>query len=441
MKLTVIGTGYLGATHAVCMAELGHEVLGVDISDERIEALRAGRVPFYEPGLAEKLSANLATGRLDFTTDIAAAARFADVHFLTVGTPQHSEGRSADLSQVHGAVTSLVRQMRGRHLIIGKSTVPVGTAADLQLMVSALAAPSTEIRIAWNPEFLREGHAIADTLHPDRIVAGVPGDDAGYAENTLRDVYAATLAQGTPFIVTDLETAELVKGAANAFLATKISFINAIAEICDLSGGNVTDLARALGHDDRIGRKFLGAGLGFGGGCLPKDIRAFSARAEQLGATGIPALLGSVDDINLGQRRAVLDTVVRSFDGAVAGRRVTVLGAAFKPDSDDIRDSPGLFIAGSLARIGADVTVYDPQAMGPSKRVLPELTYAPTVYDALHLTEAVVLATEWREFIELDPVEAACHADRPLMIDGRNCLPARAWIDSGWDYRGIGRRY
>ncbi|MBV7293711.1 UDP-glucose dehydrogenase family protein [Corynebacterium sp. TAE3-ERU16] len=438
MKLTVIGTGYLGATHAICMAELGHEVLGVDISPERINALNAGEVPFHEPGLAAKLTRNLADGRLSFTTDTAEAARFANVHFLTVGTPQHSEGRSADLSQVHSAVTALVRHLHGDHLIVGKSTVPVGTAADLQRMVDQLAGPGTSVEIAWNPEFLREGHAVKDTLHPDRIVLGMaPG---GTAENRIREVYVRTLDDGTPFLLTDLATAELVKGAANAFLATKISFINAIAEICDRSGADVTQLADALGHDTRIGRRFLGAGLGFGGGCLPKDIRAFASRAEQLGATGIPGLLDHVDRINLGQRQSVIDTVAGSFDGCdAAGHRVTVLGAAFKPDSDDIRDSPALVIAGSLARSGAQVVVHDPQAMEGARRILPELTYTSTALDALKDSEAVVLATEWREFIELDPVVARSLVRRALIIDGRNCLPAQDWVDAGWDYRGIGR--
>ncbi|MCK7638297.1 UDP-glucose dehydrogenase family protein [Corynebacterium pygosceleis] len=440
MKLTVTGTGYLGATHAICMAELGHEVLGVDISAERIAALNEGRVPFHEPGLADALTRSLATGRLSFTTDIAAAADFADTHFLTVGTPQHSEGRSADLSQVHGAVTALARHLHGRHLIIGKSTVPVGTAADLRRMLNQLTGPDTTVDIAWNPEFLREGHAVRDTLHPDRIVLGVaPGSTA---ESTVRDIYARTLADdGTPFLVTDLETAELVKGAANAFLATKISFINAIAEVCERSGADVTQLADALGHDTRIGRRFLGAGLGFGGGCLPKDIRAFASRAEQLGATGIPGLLGHVDEINLRQRRSVIDTVTDSFDGDVTGRRVSVLGVAFKPDSDDIRDSPALAIAGSLSRSGAQVTVHDPEAMGPASRILPELGYAPTPLDALRGAEVVVLATEWRDFIDLDPVAARDVVDRPFIIDGRNCLPVEAWIGAGWDYRGMGRRF
>ena len=346
MRMTVIGTGYLGATHAACMAELGHEVLGVDVDAAKIEALQAGKVPFFEPGLPEVLERNIEAGRLSFTTEYTEAAEFAKVHFLGVGTPQRHGSYAADMTYVKAVITDLVPKLTGENLILGKSTVPVGTAAELQDMANELAPAGTTVEIAWNPEFLREGYAVKDTITPDRIVLGV--QDGGRAEEVAREIYAQPLAGGTPFITTDLQTAELVKVSANAFLATKISFINAVSEICEIAGADVTQLADAIGYDDRIGRKFLGAGLGFGGGCLPKDIRAFLARAGELGADQALTFLREVDAINMRRRDRVVDLAKASFAGSLLGHRVTVLGCAFKPNSDDVRDSPALSVAGSL---------------------------------------------------------------------------------------------
>ena len=437
MRMTVIGTGYLGATHAACMAELGHEVLGVDVDETKIEALKNSKVPFYEPGLPEVLERNIDAGRLSFTTDYAEAAAFANVHFIGVGTPQQRGSYAADTRYVEAVIDDLVPQLEGEHLILGKSTVPVGTAADLQERANKLAKPGTTVEIAWNPEFLREGYAVKDTIEPDRIVLGVRGAQSR-AEEIAREVYATPLANNTPFIVTDLQTAELVKVSANAFLATKISFINAVSEVCEIVGADVTQLADAIGYDDRIGRKFLGAGLGFGGGCLPKDIRAFMARAGEVGADQALTFLREVDAINMRRRQRVID-LAREELGSLIGRNITVLGAAFKPNSDDVRDSPALAVAGQLSLAGASVKVYDPQGMDNARRVFPTLDYATSLEDALKGAELVILATEWSEFKEMDPVWAAELVDRQLLIDGRNVLPVADWQNAGWQLRALGR--
>ncbi|QPK83104.1 UDP-glucose/GDP-mannose dehydrogenase family protein [Corynebacterium qintianiae] len=437
MRMTVIGTGYLGATHAACMAELGHEVLGVDVDENKINQLKAGKVPFFEPGLPEVLERNIASGRLDFTTDYARVAEFANVHFIGVGTPQQRGSYAADTRYVEAVIDDLVPQLTGRHVIFGKSTVPVGTAAALQERANRLAPAGTEVEIAWNPEFLREGYAVKDTIEPDRIVLGTRAQDST-AEDIAREVYATPLSNGTPFVLTDLQTAELVKVSANAFLATKISFINAVSEVCEIVGADVTQLADAIGYDDRIGRKFLGAGLGFGGGCLPKDIRAFMARAGELGADQALTFLREVDAINMRRRQRVVD-IAREELGSLIGRRVTVLGAAFKPNSDDVRDSPALAVAGQLSLAGAAVRVFDPEAMDNARRVFPTLDYASSLDDALTNAELVILATEWQQFRDIDPAAAGELVDQRLIIDGRNVLPTEAWQAAGWKVRALGR--
>lgn len=437
MRMTVIGTGYLGATHAACMAELGHEVLGVDVDEAKIASLKDGKVPFFEPGLPEVLERNIANGRLGFSTEYADAASFAQVHFLGVGTPQQKGSFAADLTYVRQVIENLVPLLEGQHIIFGKSTVPVGTAAQLQELADSLAKPGTEVEIAWNPEFLREGYAVKDTITPDRIVVGVRA--GSQAAEVAREVYATAIAADTPFLVTDLATAELVKVSANAFLATKISFINAVAEICEQTGADVVSLADAIGYDDRIGRKFLGAGLGFGGGCLPKDIRAFMARAGELGADQALTFLREVDSINMRRRDRVVQLSKEICGGSLLGKRVTVLGAAFKPNSDDVRDSPALSVAGSLSLQGAAVSVYDPQAMDNARRVFPTLGYAANTQEALADAHLVVLATEWQEFRDLDPVAAAGIVDKPVIIDGRNVLDVDKWQGAGWEVHALGR--
>ena len=437
-RISVFGTGYLGATHAAGMAELGHEVIGVDIDPDKVARLSNGEVPFYEPGLPELLRKHVDSGRLRFTTDAAEAAEFADVHFIGVGTPQKKGEYAADMTFVDAVIETLAPLLTRPATILGKSTVPVGTAARLAARVRELAPVGDEAQLGWNPEFLREGFAVEDTLRPDRLVLGVDPANPGRIEEVARRVYAEAIERDTPFVVTDLATAELVKVSANAFLATKISFINAIAEVCEATGADVVDLADAIGHDARIGRKFLGAGLGFGGGCLPKDIRAFMARAGELGVDQALTFLREVDGVNMRRREHVI-SLAGELVGDLPGKRVAVLGAAFKPNSDDIRDSPALDVAGKLHLQGATVTVHDPEANANAKKVWPTLTYVDNVEDACRDADLVVVATEWTQFRELDPAAVKTMVKHARVIDGRNCLPAQAWIDAGWTYRGMGR--
>ncbi|WP_135356357.1 UDP-glucose/GDP-mannose dehydrogenase family protein [Mycolicibacterium sp. NCC-Tsukiji] len=438
MRCTVFGTGYLGATHAAGMAELGHEVLGVDIDPGKIAKLAAGDIPFYEPGLRKMLRDNIEAGRLHFTTDYDEAAEFGDVHFLGVGTPQKKGEYAADLRYVRSVIDTLVPRLRRPAVIVGKSTVPVGTAAELGARARELAPAGIDVEVAWNPEFLREGFAVKDTLHPDRIVLGVQADSQR-AEAAIRELYARILERGVPFLLTDLQTAELVKVSANAFLATKISFINAIAEVCEATNADVTVLADALGYDPRIGRRFLNAGLGFGGGCLPKDIRAFMARAGELGADPALTFLREVDSINMRRRTRMVELTTKACGGTLLGANIAVLGAAFKPESDDVRDSPALNVAGMLQLNGAAVNVYDPKAMDNSRRVFPTLNYSTSVIEACDRADAVLVLTEWQEFLDLDPEQLATTVRVKVIVDGRNCLDVAKWQAAGWRVHALGR--
>jgi UDPglucose 6-dehydrogenase len=435
MKLSVIGCGYLGAVHAAAMASIGHEVVGIDIDERKISSLSMGEAPFFEPGLAEILAEGIASGRLRFSTDMAESAG-AQVHFIGVGTPQVKDGYAADMTYVEAAIEGLLPHLAEGDVVAGKSTVPVGTAAALAERVTPTGAT-----LVWNPEFLREGWAVQDTIDPDRLVVGVPeGPEGERSAQILREVYYPSVAKGTPFLTMDRATAELVKVSANAFLATKISFINAMAEIAEVTGADVTQLADAIGYDDRIGRKFLGAGIGFGGGCLPKDIRAFSARAEELGRGESVAFLREVDEINLRRRERAVQLVVEGLGGQVFERKVTVLGAAFKPHSDDIRDSPALDVAVRLHGLGARVTVTDPAAIENARRIHPQLNYVADRDEALAGADAVILVTEWDEYRrELDPQHASTLASGRVVVDGRNGLDAAAWRAAGWTYFGMGR--
>ncbi|WP_413809098.1 UDP-glucose dehydrogenase family protein [Streptomyces sp. OE57] len=441
LKITVIGTGYLGATHAAAMAELGFEVLGLDVVPEKIAMLTQGRVPMYEPGLEELLRRHTvgiegSSGRLRFTTSYEEAGEFGDIHFICVNTPQKHGEYACDMSYVNSAVESLAPHLRRPALVVGKSTVPVGSADLLAARLAELAPVGADAELAWNPEFLREGFAVQDTLHPDRIVVGVAGDRA---EKLLREVYQTPIGEGSPFVVTDFPTAELVKVAANSFLATKISFINAMAEVCEAAGGDVVKLAEAIGYDERIGKKFLRAGIGFGGGCLPKDIRAFMARAGELGADQALTFLREVDSINMRRRGHMVELAREAVGGAFLGKRVAVLGAAFKPDSDDVRDSPALNVAGQIQLQGAQVTVFDPKGMENARALFPTLAYAPTAAAAAEGAHAVLHLTEWREFRELDPVSLGAVVAERRILDGRNALDPDVWRDAGWTYRALGR--
>jgi len=442
LKITVIGTGYLGATHAAAMAELGFEVLGLDVVEEKIEMLRRGDVPMYEPGLEELLRKHVAgiegsTGRLRFTMDWAEIGEFGDVHFVCVNTPQKHGEYACDMSYVDAAFEALAPHLRGPALVVGKSTVPVGSAERLAARLAKLAPAGEDAELAWNPEFLREGFAVNDTLHPDRIVVGVRSERA---EKLLREVYATPVAAGAPFVVTDFPTAELVKTSANSFLATKISFINAMAEVCEAAGGDVAKLAEAIGHDERIGKKFLRAGIGFGGGCLPKDIRAFMARAGELGADQALTFLREIDSINMRRRGQMVEMAREALGGgSFLGKRVAVLGASFKPDSDDVRDSPALNVAGQIHLQGGQVTVYDPKGMENARRLFPTLGYAASAVEAVRGADVVLHLTEWREFRELDPAVLGEVAGARVLLDGRNALDPEAWRRAGWTYRAMGR--
>ena len=448
-RLTFLGTGYLGATYAICYAELGYEVLGYDVDTDKIAKLNAGEVPIHEPGLDELLRRNLAGGRLRFSTDIAETADFGDVHFICVGTPQRGDGMGADLTYVEAAVTSLAQQLTRRALIVGKSTVPVGTAEWVEQLVGKYAPAELGVEVAWSPEFLQEGFAVDDVLRPNRIVVGVKSEWANVMlYSTHKGVFdlAATEDREVPLVVTDFATAELVKVAANAFLATKISFVNAMAEVCEVAGGDVTQLARAMGYDPRIGNRFLQAGLGFGGACLPKDIRAFQARAQELGAGEALRFLHEVDLINLRRRTRVLhlaaDLLGRKSGPAgpdLSGTRIAVLGATFKPNTDDVRDAPALAVAAMLRKAGADVRIYDPEGTENARRAQPELTYESSMNDVVRDSDLVCVLTEWAEFRNADPVTLGGLVAARRVVDGRNCLDPTLWTRAGWEYRGMGR--
>jgi UDPglucose 6-dehydrogenase len=437
LRISVIGTGYLGLTHAVCMADLGHEVLAIDVDAEKIAKAARGETPFFEPGLEPLLRKNLDAGRLRFTDSFAEIGEFGDVHFICVGTPQVKDGGgSADLSYVFSAAEALAPHLTRATLVVGKSTVPVGTSREIIARVRAAAPAGDQVDYAFNPEFLREGYAVQDSLTPDRIVFGATNDAA---DQLMRAVYAIPLGSGIPGLTMDLETSELVKVAANSFLATKISFINVMAEMCEASGADVIKLADAIGIDERIGRKFLSPGLGFGGGCLPKDIRAFRATAEDRGVESLVDLLTTVDTINLGRRDRVINLAREAVGGDLAGKRVAVLGAAFKPNSDDIRDSPSLAISGRLADEGAIVAVHDPVAMPNAARVRPDLQYADSVNDAARGVDLVLHLTEWADYRAIDPNALRSIVTNPVLIDGRCTLDAAVWRAAGWTVLVPGR--
>ena len=432
LKLSVIGTGYLGATHAACMASLGFEVIGFDTEASKIALLSKGKVPFYEPELEELLSDQIKSGRLTFTNNVADLAN-ADVHFICVGTPQIKNGNAADLTYVNSALESIAKYIKPGGLVVGKSTVPVGTATKLR---NRLLELNPKADLAWNPEFLREGFAVEDTLRPNRLVVGVVKDSA---EEILKEVYATNLKDKTPWVRADLPTAELVKVAANSFLATKISFINAMAEICEAAGGDVTVLAKAIGYDPRIGSRFLQAGIGFGGGCLPKDIRAFMARAEELGASQAVEFLKEIDAINLRARQRIIELVRKDLSDDLQSKKVAILGAAFKPDSDDVRDSPALDIAAQIQAAGATVTVHDPKAIANAQKRFPALNFANDVNTTLKDAEIVLHLTEWKIYREIDPTKVKSIVKNPIVIDGRNALDRELWQSAGWKFRALGR--
>ncbi|WP_269855533.1 UDP-glucose dehydrogenase family protein [Streptomyces sp. RPT161] len=436
MRVSVIGCGHLGIPHAAAMAEIGHEVIGVDLDQAKIDRLNAGECPIYEEGLPELLAAHTASGRLRFTTDLAEAAAFADVHFLAVGTPIDADGRSYDTGQVFGVARALAPNLIRPCVIIGKSTVTVGTTRDLAALLARLAPAGDGVEVVWNPEFLREGHAIEDTLRPDRIVAGVPSQ---HAEDVVREVYAPLLRDQIPLFVTDPATAELIKGAANAYLGMKISFINGVADMCAAAGADIQQLTEAIGVDPRIGKGGLNAGPGYGGGCLPKDVRAFTASARALGATAAATLLRAAEQVNESRPAAALTLIEQTLGRAVDGVKVTVWGASFKAGTDDVRESPALAIATLMHQRGAKVTVHDPHAVPTALLRHPELDYAEDLEESAKSRELIVLATEWPQFRDADPKALATVVANPTLVDLRNLLDADVWRAAGWTVRQLGR--
>ena len=432
LRVSVIGTGYLGATHAACIASLGFQVIGVDVDPAKIELLAKGKVPFYEPDLEDLLASEISAGRLSFSTDFS-SIKDADIHFICVGTPQQANSLAADMRFVDAALDAIAPIAKPGTLIVGKSTVPVGTAARLR---ERLLKVNPAVDLAWNPEFLREGFAVEDTLRPNRLVVGVTNDAA---ESKLKELYKSNLDAGTPWIRADLPTAELVKVAANSFLATKISFINAMAELCEAAGGDVTVLAKAIGYDPRIGNRFLQAGIGFGGGCLPKDIRAFMARAGELGAEQALEFLREIDSINLRARARVIELVRKDLSEDLRGKKIAVLGAAFKPDSDDVRDSPALDISAQIQAAGATVVVHDPKAIANAEKRFPALSFNQSIDATLDGADLVLHLTEWKIYREIDPSKVKGLVKNPTIIDGRNALDRDKWIAAGWKFRALGR--
>ncbi|GAC1488636.1 MAG: UDP-glucose/GDP-mannose dehydrogenase family protein [Pseudarthrobacter sp.] len=443
MKISVIGCGYLGAVHAATLASMGHTVVGIDVDAAKVEQLGRGLAPFFEPGLDELLRDGRATGRLTFSTDFAAAAG-AQVHFLCVGTPQSKTSDGADLTFLVAATEALLPHLARGAVVVGKSTVPVGTVD----MLSEVLAGRPDVQLGWNPEFLRQGTAVKDTLVPDRLVYGVAGGKAAAfnpgtgaprgVTAALDTVYEPLLNAGIPRLVCNFATAELIKSAANAYLATKVSFINAIAELCDVSGADVAELSEAMGMDPRIGSRYLKAGLGFGGGCLPKDIRSLSSQAASLGVDPVNEWMGVVDAINVRQRTRTVELAAELCGGVLSGRAITVLGAAFKPETDDIRDSPALDVAARLAEAGAHVTVTDPKAVNNAWLRYPQLRFEASTARALEGAELVLLLTEWDEYRRLSPAVAGGLVRRRVVLDGRNVLAAADWQAEGWVVRGLG---
>ena len=437
MRVSVIGCGHLGIPHAAAMAELGHEVIGVDVDRDKVAKLNDGQCPIFEPGLPELLASHTASGRLRFTTDIAEAAAFAELHFVGVGTPIDADGRSYDTAQVFGAIRALAPHLTSPCTIVGKSTVTVGTTAQVTALAQRLAPAGEAVEVVWNPEFLREGHAVDDTLRPDRLIAGV---NSAEGEKAIRAVYAGILDAGVPIFITDPPTAELAKGAANTFLGLKISYINAVADMCEAAGGDISQIVKILGIDPRIGSGGMQPGIGYGGGCLPKDVRAFTASARQLGAANAADLLLAAEKINESRTGIALGLITEALDGQpIRGKQITVLGAAFKPDTSDVRESPALALAHALQQAGSVVTVHDPQAVATAMVRNPELDYNVDLAAALDGAELVVLATEWPEYRNADPRTLVEYPATPLLVDCRTTLDAESWRTAGWTVRQLGR--
>ncbi|HMH42973.1 MAG TPA: UDP-glucose/GDP-mannose dehydrogenase family protein [Pyrinomonadaceae bacterium] len=433
MHIAVIGSGYVGLVTGACFAEFGVDVICVDVSADKIERLTKGDSPIYEPGLEQLIKKNLQAGRLSFTTDIASAIRQSLVIFIAVGTPPRADG-SADLSFVESAARSVGQHMDSYKVIATKSTVPVGTGKQLRSVITSYQKTAVEFSVISNPEFLREGAAIGDFMRPDRVVIG-GGDPEAIA--IMRDLYRPLYLIETPFVITSLEGAELIKYAANAFLATKISFINEIANLCERVGCDVHDVARAIGMDRRIGGKFLHAGPGFGGSCFPKDTSALSAIAHQYSSP--TRIVDTVIEVNRLQRLSMIPKIEKLVGGELASTRVAVLGLAFKPETDDMRDAPSVDIVRGLIERGATVVAYDPAAMSEAEGMLPDIQFAANEYEAANGADALVIVTEWNQFRALDMNRIRQLMRVPRIADLRNIYTPSDIRELGFEYVGVGR--
>ena len=434
MKIAMIGTGYVGLVSGVCFSDFGHEVVCVDKDAGKIDLLNAGEVPIYEPGLEDLMARNVGAGRLSFTTDLADAMAGAEAVFIAVGTPTRRGDGHADLTYVYAAAEELAGHIRDYTVVVTKSTVPVGTNREVARRIAG-ANGQADFDVASNPEFLREGAAIEDFMRPDRVVVGVESDRAAAV---MAEIYRPLFLRDFPILTTDLESAELIKYAANAFLATKISFINEMAALCERVGGDVKEVARGIGLDGRIGNKFLHAGPGYGGSCFPKDTRALARTGQDV---GVPMrITETVIEVNESAKRRMIDKIVDLCDGVVNGKRIAVLGVTFKPNTDDMRDAPSLTIVPALVGNGADVHVVDPQGRHEGEALLPGVTWEEDPYSAVQVADAVVILTEWNEFRALDLKRMAGMMNSARMADLRNVYSENVALEAGFtSYVGIGR--
>ena len=436
MHIAIVGAGYVGLVSAACFAEFGVDVWLLDSDASKITALREGRIPIYEPGLDRLVADNARDGRLHFCDTLEEAITGADAVFLAVGTPSRRGDGHADLSYVFAAAEQVARAAQGPLTLVTKSTVPVGTGAKIAALVRAIRP---DISVATNPEFLREGAAITDFMRPDRVVIGIePGELGERALATLKRLYRPLYLIETPIVATSLETAEIIKYAANSFLAMKVSFINEVADLCERAGADVHDVARGIGLDGRIGRKFLHPGPGYGGSCVPKDTLAFARTAQDLGAP--LRLVEATIAVNEDRKHAMARRVIAALGGDVAGKRIAILGLTFKPETDDMRDAPALVVLPELAAAGAELHVYDPEGMEQARSMLPTgITYAATALAAAADADAVVLLTEWNEFRALSPEKLRGVMRGDALLDFRNVYDPAAMRAAGFAYSSIGR--
>jgi UDPglucose 6-dehydrogenase len=433
MRIAMIGTGYVGLVSGACFAEFGVEVTCVDKDEAKIESLKQGQIPIFEPGLEQLVENSVKAGRLSFTTELKNAVAEADGVFIAVGTPSRRGDGHADLTYVYAAAKEIAQALRGYTVVVTKSTVPVGTGKEVARIIRE-TRPDAEFDVVSNPEFLREGSAINDFMRPDRVVIGT---NAERAREVMRQLYRPLYLIETPMVLTSVETSELIKYAANTFLATKITFINEIADLCEALNCDVHDVARGIGLDGRIGRKFLHPGPGYGGSCFPKDTLALVRTAQE--AASPLRIVETVVEVNDRRKRRMADKIIEACGGSVAGKTIAVLGLTFKPNTDDMRDSPSLVIVPALQQAGATVRAYDPEGMEEAKRLLTDVVWCDTAYEGMGGADALVILTEWNQFRALDLARVKRLLRQPVLVDLRNIYEPADMIAAGFAYTSIGR--